>query len=70
MYNDTENVLRTLYDEFVRTGRVDYCDAAALSNLPYNRVNFAIAKLKAAGYVKENVLGEVKLTELGISCFE
>lgn len=57
MTNVAENVLKQMYDEYLRTNDADWMN-----------INTSIGKqLETLGYVQSNILGEFKLTGAGIA---
>ncbi|MCM1233497.1 MAG: hypothetical protein NC489_25560 [Ruminococcus flavefaciens] len=60
MTSIAENALKTLYDEYVRTGNNDW----------QNIDTVAGKQLESLGFVEANVLGDFKLTDAGIACME
>lgn len=70
LLDNAKKVLQALYDEYIRTGDDDYCNAQALSGLPSDVCRSATEYLMSLGYVKNNTLGETKLTDAGKAYME
>ena len=60
MTDIAEKTLKQMYEEYLRTGDADW-----------QSISTPIGKqLKALGYVTDNIQGDFKLTDMGISYFE
>ena len=64
--DDADKVLKALFDNYLRTGINDFCNIDTISDLPSSEHASAARHLKSLGYVKDNVLGEFKLSDAGI----
>ena len=67
MTKTAEKVLKLLYDEYRRTKVNDFVDISTISNLPSVANNKAIEELVLLVCIKEDVIGDVQLTDFGIS---
>lgn len=70
MDSTAEKILQCLYDEYQTTGQNEYQNVSALSGIPSKMCHSVTERLKSLGYVKNNILGETKLTDYGISYFD
>ena len=68
MTKTAEKVLKSLYNEYMRTKINDFVEISTVSNLPSIANNKAIEELVSLGCIKEDVIGNVQLTDFGISC--
>ena len=67
MTKTAEKVLRALYSEYQHTKTNDFVNVNTISNLPSVANDKAVEELLSFGYIKDDVIGDVQLTNFGIS---